>query len=666
MTDTWNSPQVNKKGVMKAYVDEYDNHAFGILQEDSQNGFDAYVKGTRPSDMKILFLYNADERRFFYHDYNTIGMPHCSECEWGIKKDGTPCTNEECSWGCYHNLAYSGKSGHSLGSRGMGKSLRIESGEKTVIKTTLPDKRFMASTWQMVDGDWKWKKSPEEARELTYPGTEMVTYGVIEKVHNKLIKFDDVIQFLQEKWFRLIEQGAEIEYKLIQDGAQHKRFIQKIKYPVIETPDKDKPTVLKKNSIIVKYLGKRVGELRNLEIQLAKDPFDDEDPRQGIALVKNGKQTITRYNQFPTDIPENIRRRIFGYVDANCETEPFLNDAENSTHTGYQWTDPTYKAVRYELNKIVREFSQPFMKIGGERITEKEQKEAKEILSLINKTLLAVPELQIFGLYGEGPSGKIETKPKTLPYISRLEPNNQRFNKGQTINVKTIIKNPVEKEMMIDIEFNFYDPTPVVIKDRSSTLLLHKGNPDEPSTLEENWSIPVDDSMVPGIYWIQVKLKDRTGTTLEDEKKKPIKMRASIHIDQDPPTIIRGPRTGTGTGTHTGERRGGEGEGGLSNLYAIKRSDLPDIEIIIEMPRAYAFYNRYGRRFKYLNERSQKRTTPWLAVGEALAEELINKKIEKDIEEGEEHWSAEEVKDKLKEVNNLKIKFVRTFMGLIE
>ncbi len=69
----------------------------------------------------------------------------------------------------------------------------------------------------------------------------------------------------------MIEQGAEIEYVLIQGSNQHKRIIQKIKYPVIETPDKDKPTTLKKSGIIVKYLSKRVGELRNLEIQLAKD-----------------------------------------------------------------------------------------------------------------------------------------------------------------------------------------------------------------------------------------------------------------------------------------------------------------------------------------------------------------------------------------------------------
>ena len=31
----WKSPQVNRKGVMKAYVDGYPNHEYGILKEDS-------------------------------------------------------------------------------------------------------------------------------------------------------------------------------------------------------------------------------------------------------------------------------------------------------------------------------------------------------------------------------------------------------------------------------------------------------------------------------------------------------------------------------------------------------------------------------------------------------------------------------------------------------
>ena len=95
MNDKWNSPQVNKQGVMTSYKDEYDDHAQGILQEDSQNGFDAYVPGTQIKDMKIEFKYDLKQRILYYRDFGTNGMTHCSECDWGIKPDGTPCTNEE-------------------------------------------------------------------------------------------------------------------------------------------------------------------------------------------------------------------------------------------------------------------------------------------------------------------------------------------------------------------------------------------------------------------------------------------------------------------------------------------------------------------------------------------------------------------------------------------
>ncbi len=658
----WNSPQVYKKGVMKAYVDEYDNHAFGILQEDSQNGFDAYAKGTMPKDMKIEFKYDGDNKVFYYRDFGTVGMPHCNECQWGTRPDGVPCTNQDCSWGCYHNLAYSGKTGLSLGSRGMGKSLRMESGEKTVVNTTLPDGRNMASEWQVVDGDWKWRKAPELARKLSISGTEMITYGIRDNVHDQLIESDEVVRFLQEKWFRLIDHGAQIEYILEKGGARSRVFVPKMKYPEIETSEKDKPTILKKGHVVVKSRGRRMGELRNLEIYLASRPFADEDPRLGIAIVKNGKQAITRYSQFPTDIPENLRRRIFGHVDADCEREPFLNDAENSTHTGYQWTHPTYKAVRLELNRIVKDFVQPFIRSGGERVTEKEQQEAREILVVVNAALARIPELQIFGQMGEKPGGSVLEKPKSCPYISSLRPSNERFNRGETIRAKAVIKNPVPKEMMAGLNFSFYDPTPVVIRDGMSWVLLREGTAESPYTLEENWLIDVDDSMVPGIHWIQVGLEDKDGNPMLDEEGKQEKVRASVHIEQDPAVSRRRPRTGAGAAKKSEGERGGEGEGGLADLNWFKKSDMPECEVIIETARAYAFANRFGRRYRFIIDGSSKRQTPWLAVAEGIAEKLIEKKVEQDLEEGGESWTVEEVKAKLKELDSLKSKFVKTFL----
>lgn len=657
---------VNSPGVMKVYVDEYDNHAMGILQEDAQNGFDAYPQGTSPKNMKLEFKYDADNRILTYRDFDTSGMTHCTECDWGIRSDSTPCINDNCRWGCFHNLAYSSKDVASLGSRGMGKSLHMESGSRTIVNTSLPDGRNMASLWEIIDEDWKWKRYPEGAEELSSPGTKITTYDVKDNIHDDLINIEKVNLEFQMKWFRLLDQGATIVYVLIRNGNKVRKVIPKLTLPTIESHKVDKPTKLVKNKVVISLHRKRLGELRNLHLYLAKEPFNDEDKRCGIAIVKNGKQTIQIYRELPSDIPEKIRRRIFGYVDANCISKPFLNEAENSTHTGYRWSHLTYKAVRAELNKIIRSFCEPFIRETGERVTEKEQKEAAEILNLINQTLDSIPELQIFGLEGSGISGTPEINVKTVPYISRIDPSNERFDRGDKIEVKAIIKNPTSRDLILKTEFNLYDPTPVVISDRTSGILILKGSPEKPSTVEESWIIHVDDSMISGIYWIQVSLLDKDGEQIMNDNDKPEKKRASIFIEQDPPSIIRKARTGAGSQRTSGRTRGGEGKGGLAVLQAIKRPDLPDIEVIIETARAYAFYNLYGRRFRYLMDRSSRKTTPWLAVGEAIAEKLIEKKIEHDIDEGEDYWSAEAVLEKYKENEQLRLRFISRFMGLIE
>jgi len=661
----WNSPQVNLKGVMKAYVDEYPSHALGLLQEDTQNGFDAYPKETLPRNMKIQFKYNADQKILYYRDFKTMGMAHCTMCNWGIDKNGNPCTNKDCDWGCYHNLAYTGKTDFSLGSRGMGKSLQILSGKKTIVNTTLPDGTYMASIWEIKDNDWKWKLSKKDAKRLSQPGTEIITYQVKKEIDEELIKYNKVIQFLQEKWFKMIDKGAQIQYILIKDKKIKRKKIPKISYPPIDKSEEGEPFSLKRKKIVIKSHGRRVGELTNLEIFITKEPFNDEDLRHGIAIVKNGKQSITRYNKFPSDIPDNIRRRIFGCVDANCENEPFLNEAENSTHTNYRYTHPTYKTVRYQLNKIIKDFIQPLIKAGGERVTAKEQKEAYEILEIINKALTEIPELQIFGLMGKGPSGTVEQKPKSYPYISSLSPCNKRYNIGDMIKIKTVLKNPQEKENVVRLEINFFDPTPVVIKDYSTGLLLLKGKPINPYTLIENWNIKVDESMIPGIHWIQAELKNKDNDPILDEKNHPEKIRASIYIEQDPPIIQRKKRKGTSTQKKLGNTRGNIGKGGLANLQWFKRKDNPDLEAIIEMARASVYLNRFGRRYRFIVEGSKKKTTPWLMIAEIVAEKIIEKKTELDIEEGEEYWAAEDLGLKIKEIQDMKMKFIRTFMEKI-
>ena len=131
--DDWILPDVYREGVMRAYAEEYENRAVGLIQELGQNSFDAYPENTNPKKMKILIKYDGDKRIFSWRDINSTGMGHCDECEWGLLSNTRQCKNKSCDWGMYHNIARSGKSGQKLGSRGLGKSLPLESGSSNFI-----------------------------------------------------------------------------------------------------------------------------------------------------------------------------------------------------------------------------------------------------------------------------------------------------------------------------------------------------------------------------------------------------------------------------------------------------------------------------------------------------------------------------------------------------
>lgn len=108
--EDWSKPEVNRHSVWKSYVDQFEGgHAAGLLQESGQNSFDAYGAEVPPKFMKVVVRYDADSRVLRWRDFDTRGMPHCKECEWGKKADGKACVNEDCPWGAFHNMGYSAK-----------------------------------------------------------------------------------------------------------------------------------------------------------------------------------------------------------------------------------------------------------------------------------------------------------------------------------------------------------------------------------------------------------------------------------------------------------------------------------------------------------------------------------------------------------------------------
>jgi len=663
----WHTPQVNKHQVWQGYVDSYGNHAFGILQENGQNSFDAYAEGVEAKEMKVVIKYDADSRVLTHRDFDTLGMPHCRSCAWGVLPSGAECTNADCPWGSFHNMGYSGKGGTALGSRGMGKALQLLSGDRSIVRTTLPDGRFQASLWERKGGlkDWQWRIAQEFAKQLSSPGSEFVTEGVITRVHEQLIDAKAVVAELQERWFRLLAQGATLEYVLVTRGQSQRHIVRVPAQPPLDDTQGVEKASRSDPEIVVTFQGSRLGVLRNVWIALARAPFPEGDRRAGIAIVKNGKQTIARFTEFPEEIPEAIRRRIFGFCDAQCTAgEPFLKDAENAQHTGYQWSHPMYKAVRRVIRDVAKQFVQPFLRAGGERITEAEQEEARDILDVFNRALADVPEFGFFGKESPSVKRKVVVKPKNYIYISRLEFENRSYNRGEKTSISCVVKNPTQAPFAVNTIFQHFDPTPVVVQLTPDSTIVPAGTPEEPGTAEASCQIHFDLSQAPGIHWVQAALQDVKGNALVDDEGEPIVARRHIYCEFEPVRVSRG-RSGAGRPTEGSGPGGGEGALGLSGIQFFKKDDMKDsLEAYIDQSQAVAFVNRRGRRFEFAREGSKSKKIYWPVVGELIAEDMLKIRASLDAE-AREMWSAEDMKNKVSELEGIKAKLVRRMVQLV-
>lgn len=661
----WHTPQVNKHQVWKSYVDSYHNHTFGLLQENCQNSFDAYAAGIQPKDMKVVIKYDTDNRILSHRDFGTTGMTHCNDCDWGIRNRRVECTNVECAWGCYHNMGYSSKGSTALGSRGMGKALQLLAGSHTIVVTTLQDGRYQASRWERTSGDWRWRIDLDSAKRLSSPGTEITTSGIIDNVNDQFLDKNAIISELQERWFRLLSQGSVIEYILVKRGQKFRTVVRKPTLPELDESQGTDNSQRFDPKVVVTYHGKRLGELRNLHLYLAKRKFSEGDNRRGIAIVKNGKQTITRFNEFPEEIPEQIRTRLFGFCDAICtETEPFLKEAENAQHTGYQWSHTTWKTVRKELRDIVKQFVQPFLRAGGDVITAAEQEEASEILTVLNEALADVPGFNLFGKELVGPKRKVLTNTKNFLYLSRIDFENRQYSRGEQVLIYAVIKNPTSNETMVWANFEHFDPTPIVVEYSEQATVVPGGTPEDPGTADIQWTLTFDLAQAPGVHWVQVSLKDHNSEAFLDDEGGPIKGRRSIYCEFEPNKVTRrrsgGGETKNGTGT-----AGGEGNFGFAGMQFFKKSDLKDdVEAYIDMSQAIAFVNYRGRRFEFARSGAKTKRIYWPVVAEVVGEKLLELKANMDSEE-KETWSAEELNSKITELEETKARLVRRVIQLL-
>ena len=398
--------KANVDRAMKSVKDSYASHASGLLQEVIQNAADAKRPDAPWKDWSLTIRYDPDQRVLTVRDYGTTGMPHCSKCNWGELPNSEACADEKCSWGVFHGFAFVGKEGGKLGSRGQGKSLAIVAGMKTLVRTLVASdaKKRMASIWKVSEKeqDWTWELSPSDAPPENWsPGTEIEVHGIIDEVHKQLMDRQEILSEIQARWYPLLKKGGTIRFGYSKGAGM--KAANSPAFPALTIGHDDKEVVLVRQRLEIKHEGKIVGELQDLRICLAAQPFPENDRRQGIALIKNGMQVIARLDRFPRRILPEVQQRIFGEVTIPCSREqPFLEPAEDPNHRGYKAYDAVYQKVRLAIEQEVETLVEPFLiPLQQKAIRKEDHEKALRALDVLRKAIEEVPELKIFGS-GEG------------------------------------------------------------------------------------------------------------------------------------------------------------------------------------------------------------------------------------------------------------------------
>jgi len=644
--DEWILPDVHREGVMRAYAEEYENRAMGLIQELGQNSFDAYPEDKDPKKMKILIKYDGAKRILSWRDFNSTGMGHCSECEWGKVSNTKRCKNKSCDWGMYHNIARSGKGGAKLGSRGLGKSLPLQSGSEVRVLTKTLDGKAMSSVWKKrqisnEEDEWHWRHDlSSKPDKWNQSGTEIRIYGLKAEIHDSFVDLEWCIKEIQNRWRKMLEKGAKITYTLNMKGKKTRKTINPLSIPKLRKPigSSQNPVIIPAE--FVKDGRKIIGEMRNITIGLVSEGFDESDVRYGIALVKNGVQTIDILRDLSgwRKFPEEIKYNIFGSVDIICTPErPFLNLAEKATHTGYR-DHAYYSHVKRQINERIKKFLEPYVeeirrKRGVKPISKAERKEAKEIKKIWNDILNEVTEVHEFL---EGGGGGNESLPQPIemefPYVSRIEFENRKWNRGESVPIKAVIKNPIPKEKTLNVQWELRDTAPVTIQEKTDSILLKTGESEEPHTIELLWQIDFNSSMVPGMYGVRVSLVDLDGNPFKDDSGDiypKTKMTRVLYLEEDPIIISRKNRTGGGRGK-------GKPKEIIKDVVPFRNPDEPEDEISFERTLRLIRWNLDGMRYKYMSKSSQyiDKKRKWLPIFEAGASEIAFEKALWDIDEG--------------------------------
>lgn len=650
--------------LMESYKDSYPNHAQGILQEAIQNAVDARADQSTFKDLVVTVSYDKKQRTLRIRDYGTTGMSHCAKCYWGIRKDnGADCHEKGCKWGNFHYLGGLAKDAGQLGFRGQGKSLAIVAGERFLVRTLVKgadgQPETMASEWTREDDEAVSRQVPDQVMAPEdKPGTELVIYGVKQEVHEELLKTEAILDDIARTWFSVIGQGARIRFGY--EGSELSKVAVPA-WPAVQLNENNQEITRSRASIPVSVNKKEVGQLVDVELFLAAEPVPEE--MRGIALVKNGTQTIDRYQARGRKIPIELQDRLYGWATFRCTDEkPFLLACENPNHKGFQ-PHAYYRRTQELLQDLIEDFLLPYAQVNlRPRINEKDRKRAQANLDVMRKVFESLPDFNPWQGEGEIERPKKAHEPPAQAYISQVTLDKKTYNRGETAKVSVVILNPrPEDEPFIHLTVEGLDNgfARLTLRELPAWELpyLKAAQGDRKGRIEVSVEVPVTPDFSTGENWVRVTLiRQPPPVEGAEEQPEPVMLARGSHslwVEEAPEERKRGKPKNK-------PNPDGQRPGTMAELRPISDGlDPVQNEVWPDWNRGQIWYYTKGVRIAPVYESNPRAADSILyeLISEVIAERIFQTRIERDVRDV---FDRAAVLEEYRKVEELRKKFLHS------
>ena len=364
------SPNVNWGALLEQVAREYNTEpAFGLwhgLQKEAiQNSHGARdrLSGT-PWTCKFRLFDSSKDLLLTITDEGTFGLTGARIADAGIRPDTLP-TGERLAR--FEGMFDSG-GGEGPGLFGRGKLVFNACSEERLIyydsltrdgKYRFGKRHFKGRLCEQYVNVLEGEEARTQLREetggalepLTTPGTRITIVSPIEEVADA-IKSGDFLTAIGDTWWEIIlKEGAQITVAGLTGEVQVAGVPEN--FGGLPRVSRNKWRVSYTQNALVE-VGDDKYKVKRLHILVPPQGHKLREEQLGISLHRRGMQ-VGRL--LIPGIPEEVRDRLFGYLELDEAFEDVLAASENTTHYGFSHTKrPEFKAMRKWVQDNVTAF----------------------------------------------------------------------------------------------------------------------------------------------------------------------------------------------------------------------------------------------------------------------------------------------------------------------